>query len=502
MRHTIAHITTEVAPYFKRGGLGDVMGALPQNLEGDRYHNVMICLYSDGHMSGLEGSVKREYRLSYLGVDYDFTAYHLFENRVDYYFVRLSDNRVLGGDREEEYKPYSSPSNIVPLFYFARAAYHVLKEEVIHPGFVCCHDWQTAGALAYPDLLAAVANGRPPVTLFMIHNYEYQGEIYPDILPFLEPAARQRVREIFTRFGSASMLALGLGNSMHAGTVSRSYALELERLEAPHPGLKYLDLCGRRVLPFLNGIDDSLWRPDKSPFLERQYDAASLENKTELKRTALLRYGFGRPDDTGPPLVLMLCRLTYQKGIGLFVDFDNDLERMAENMAGFLGESRRFLVMGTPADGQNGPVARQLRELERRFEGRFVFVNGYNEAEAHQLLAAADMLVAPSLFEPCGLIQVYAMAFGTVPLVRPVGGMKDTVDGYFDNPAEATGFYIDSYSRESLNRAVARAETVYLDSPGEWRRMMKRGMGRDFSWHKMKQQYFEFFRGALASAGS
>ena len=232
------------------------------------------------------------------------------------------------------------------------------------------------------------------------------------------------------------------------------------------------------------------------------YDEESLDAKQRLKGMILSRYGFERPDDTGPPLVLMLCRLTYQKGIGLLVDFGKEWEQMDENMAELLGESVRFLVMGTPADGGNGPLAQQLKRLEGRFSGRFVFVNGYDEERAHRCLAAADMLVAPSLFEPCGLIQVYAMAFGTVPLVRPVGGMKDTVRCYFDDPAVATGFYIDHYSRESLNRTVTAAAAVYIDRPDEWKDMMVRGMNEDFSWDKMKHQYIKFFGGALASTGS
>jgi starch synthase len=487
-RKIILHITSEVAPFYKRGGLGDVVGALPRYLENCLYRNIVVSLFYDGMMHHLDDARVWRLNSSYNGIPYRATVYSVRRDGISYYFLQMDDAEVLNSLEDNDGNaPYSSSSVVLPYLYFGRLVWQLVEEETIAPDFVFCHDWQAAGFYGFPELAAAVSVKRSFKSLFLIHNYEFQGDIYEDSYPYLESGTVTQLHPIFTSFRSASLLSLGLKNSDAVGTVSRGYARELMEGRAPHRGLKHLRLCGRQVLGLLNGIDPSIWRPDKSPYVPVKYTAADVEVKREIKGEFLRQYGFENPDDVDAPLALMLCRLTPQKGIGLFTGNGAPLEDRF--MRRLLRLVPRFVIAGNPGGGRQGTVHRRLKELERRFAGKLLYLDHYSEELAHKSLAASDMLVAPSLFEPCGLIQVYAMAFGTVPLVRPVGGMKDTVTCFRQDPQKATGFYIERFCREALLEALAAAVEIYLGDPRLWRDIMQRGMELDFSWNRMKRQY-------------
>lgn len=495
---TIIHVTTEVAPFYKRGGMGDVVGALPRYLENEHTHNIIICPFYDGKMEHLEDAdiVLGHNRMQYRGIPYDFSFYYLRQGSIEYYFIKLSDSIILSErENNDGCLPYSVRVSIVPHFYFAKAVLHLIDRQHLSPDYLICHDWHTGGCFGFTGLLAQIKKNKSFRSLFMIHNYEFQGDIYEDIYDYIDSDVAFQLKEIFSRYGCASLMALALTNSDYIATVSHSYAVELAAGKIPHTGLKYLDLCSRQVLSFLNGIDPTLWRPETSPFLPWSYSLETLEQKLELKKRVLTHYDFQEPTHTRPPLVLMLCRLTVQKGIELFTGNQEEGSCLSsfKNMAYLLEQGCRFIICGNPGGGLKGVIDTGLSRLQKEFPGRFLYLNHYNEPEAHLLLAAADILLAPSLFEPCGLVQVYAMAFGTVPVVHPVGGMRDTVCCHFENPGIATGFYMNHFSRECLQETLKKAIHLYYHEPITWRGIMTRGMKADFSWERMKSQYFRFF---------
>jgi starch synthase len=491
---TVIHITTEAAPFYKRGGLGDVVGALPRYLENEHTHNIVICPFYDGKMKHIETSGLGRDQMRYGGIPYDFSFFFLQRGGIDYYFIKLSDSIILS-EREstDGNNPYSAPASIVPYFYYAKAALQIIQRKRMAPDYIFCHDWHTGGCFGFTDLLAQIQKSKPFKSLFIIHNYEFQGDLYEDIHDYIDNDVSLQLKEIFVRHGCASLLALGLKNSDYTATVSHSYARELATGRVPHTGLRHLDLRNRQVLSFLNGIDPVLWRPETSPFLPGAYNLETLERKRELKKLALERYGFQDPTDTASPIILMLCRLTAQKGVELFTDDHHGRSDNIQNMADLLRQGCRFIICGNPAGGVKGIIDSSLSGLQQEFPGRFLYLNRYHEAEAHLLLAAADILLAPSLFEPCGLVQIYAMAFGTVPVVHPVGGMRDTVCCYFENPEIATGFYMNHFSRQCLQETLKKAIHLYYHEPVLWREIITRGMKADFSWERMKSQYFRFF---------
>ena len=491
---TIVHITSEVAPFYKRGGMGDVVGALPQYLESEHTHNIVICPFYDGKMKHMDGA-ERGYRvINYQGIPYDFNTFYLRRNGIDHYFIKLSDSGIMSEWEDHDgYRPYSAPSTIVPYFYFAGAALELILHRDLTPDYIFCHDWHTGGCFGFTGLLEQIKNKKEFKSLFMVHNYEFQGDLHEDIYQNLDRDIAAQLEEIFSRYKQASLLALALKNSDYAATVSHSYARELVEGRAPHIGLKYLDLCNREMLSFLNGSDSSLWRPETSPYLPVPYGVDTLERKKDIKKMILGRYGFDDPGNTGPPLVLMLCRLTAQKGIGLFTGIQRESDGSTKNMEILLEQDNRFFICGNPGGGAGGIIDNALADLQKKFSGRLCYLNHYSDELAHHLLAAADILLAPSLFEPCGLIQIYAMAFGTVPVVRSVGGMRDTVRCYFEDPGTATGFYINEFSRNCLQTTLRSVTRLYHREPLTWRRIMERGMAADFSWERMCRQYLRFF---------
>ncbi|MCP5104780.1 MAG: glycosyltransferase, partial [bacterium] len=398
-------------------------------------------------------------------------------------------------EREDNdgYRPYSAPSTIVPYFYFAGAALELILHRDLSPDYIVCHDWHTGGSFGFTRLLERIKNKKKFKTLFMVHNYEFQGDLHEDIYQYLDSDAAAQLEDIFSRHKRASLLALALKNSDYAATVSHSYARELVDGRAPHIGLNYLDLRNREMLSFLNGSDSTSWRPETSPYLPVPYGVDTLERKKDIKKIILERYRFNNPGDTHPPLVLMLCRLTAQKGIELFTGNHRELNGSIKNMEMLLEQGNRILICGNPGGGTGGIIDNDLSNLQEKFPGRFCYLNYYSDELAHHLLAGADILLAPSLFEPCGLIQIYAMAFGTVPVVRSVGGMRDTVRCYFEEPGIATGFYMNDFSRDSLQATLRSAVGLYYREPVTWRRLMERGMAADFSWTRMSRQYFHFF---------
>lgn len=490
----IVHITSETVPFYKRGGLADVVGALPNYLENEENHNIVIGLYFNRKIRNLDDSVIESRSFVYQGIQYDFSTFHTIRNSINYYFIKLADSTVLDEmENNNGSLAYSPASSIIPYFYFTKAVLQLMIDLKLAVDYIFCHDWHTAGFFGYSGKIRELKRKKDFKTVFVIHNFEFQGELFEDVYPYLEMEVTDELKIIFSQYGCASMAALALKNSDFVATVSHSYARELIEMRAPHSGLKHFDLCKRQVLSFLNGSDLSVWKPENNPFLHLSFNLRSIGNKKILKQRVLEEYGFADYKNTAPPLILMLCRLTAQKGIGLFIDYYKDKSTVVGNMEALFKQDVRFIICGHPGGGLKGIIDTNLSRLSRKFRGKFVYLNTYKDELAHKLLAAADILVAPSIFEPCGLIQIYAMGFGVVPVVRSVGGMKDTVDCYFENPGKASGFHLKELSRPCFLSTMKKVIHLYYHHPEEWREIMERGMAVDFSWDRMKEQYFRFF---------
>lgn len=336
------------------------------------------------------------------------------------------------------------------------------------PDIVHAHDWH-AGLT--PLLVTRGATERPR-SVFTVHNAAFQGNFpFAAVAPLgLPPDAYGPSGAEF--YGSISFLKAGVRYADRVTTVSPTYALELR---TPEFGLGLegvFESRGTALRGILNGIDVDLWNPAEDPHLTRPFDAGNLHDKHIDKAT--LQHKSGLYIDAGAPLVMFASRLTEQKMADVVLrELPAIMERHPRLQFALHGRGDRDLEQG-------------FRELVPHYPGRLAVRIGYDEAYTHQLHGGADMLLHGSRFEPCGLTQLYAMRYGTLPIVRRVGGLADSVT---ETAGEATGFVFDEVSGPAMNAALSRAVEVFEHHPEQWTGLQRRAMAADFGWNASAEAY-------------
>jgi starch synthase len=337
---------------------------------------------------------------------------------------------------------------------------------------VHCHDWH-AGLL---PLLLASRGGPRPATLFTIHNLAYQGLFPADELG--ELALPSSAFDVMEFYGRISFLKAGIQSADALTTVSPTYAREIRTAEY---GCGFDGLLRERpsqLTGILNGVDYQIWDPASDHHLPANYSARAIAPKAECKRAVQSVLGLEPQPDM--PVLAFLSRLVHQKMPDVVLDV----------LPTFLEEGAQFVLV---AEGDNGYQS-AFHDLAARYPGR-VSVRGYREEFAHRVLAGADMVLHPSRFEPCGLVPIYGMRYGTIPLVRKSGGMADTV---IDATPEAirngtaTGFSFEEPSAAALTNCIRRALALYRQ-PIAWRRLQASGMRQDFSWRRSAKAYTDLY---------
>ena len=251
-------------------------------------------------------------------------------------------------------------------------------------------------------------------------------------------------------------------------------------------GMQYaLRARGSALTGILNGVDYEEWDPRNDRFLPEHYDPDRLQVKAQFKRTFLTRLGLD--NEPSVPLAGIVSRLASQKGIDLMFDSLPEVLRWRD---------LSFVALGAGEE----PYERFFSELQAEFPGRVLFRRGYDEEFAHWVEAASDMFLMPSLYEPCGLNQMYSLRYGTVPIVRRTGGLADSVEHYDPHTGLGTGVVFNDYNSEGLEWALNTALDLYGD-PAHWERMVRNGMSRDFSWQHQGSLYVELYEKLLAASG-
>jgi len=493
----IVHLASEVAPFYKRGGLGDVVGTLPFYLS-KREENVVISFYYENRMKQKDLILAGSFDIEIQNISYGFEYYHYMENNINFYFLNMADNSLLsdmectGNDEtnDDGKNPYGVNFPFIVYLYFGKAALQLVKILNLKPRHLLFHDWHVCGCFAFPKLinsLNAFCN-----TVVLIHNYEHQGEIFPDHLHLLGDEILDELMPIYDKYGAITFFALAFRNADCIATVSESYANELLEGQLPHVGLKFLELIrNKKIYALPNGVDYKFWSPDCSPHLDMHYDVNSYkEDKVKWKKRLVQEMGFKNSD---APIVLLMARLTEQKGINILIDLWDTEEEAQKQIQKLLNSGINLIIYGNPEKGLHGSIHKRLTLCKEKFSGQFSYVHQYTEEKAHHFLAGSDMILCPSLYEPCGLVQLFALKFGTVPIVRPVGGLKDTIIPHEEFSEKSTGFYIEEFEQESLNSTIKNATSVYRNQPKVWENIVKRGMLKDFSWDMSLEYYNSFF---------
>lgn len=384
----------------------------------------------------------------------------------------LFDRPGLYGEGGRDY-----PDNHIRFGFFAKAALEALPRFFDTPLILHQHDWHTALASAY---LGTVYRDDPRfsriATVLSVHNAGYPGSFGPEILPDLGLPEEVRHWSKMEHYGAINWLKGGLAYSDYVGTVSPTHAHEL-RTPAGGFGLHDAFIAlGSRLVGILNGIDLDIWDPEQDPDLPASFSAQDLSGKKVCKADLQERCGLEVRDDI--PLFGMTARLVKQKGFDIILQ-DGLLDRV---------EDAQFVFVGEGEAGYKNALA----DVARRAPGRVAVRFEFTEEREHRLLAAADCLLMPSLYEPCGLTQMRAQRYGALPVVRRVGGLSDTVED------QVTGFVFDEFESSALEVAIRRALKLYEDRPA-WERHVRRAMAKDFGWDRSADAYLEMYEEALAN---
>jgi starch synthase len=475
----ILFVASEVAPWSKTGGLGDVAGALPKALAA-RGHAVSVVAPRYGSIpAAAAGFVRREAALRVRG---EATAVWVKKGPPAVYLVeheRLFGSRPgLYGDGGRDY-----PDNAERFAFLARAALALPGALQLRPRIVHANDWQTG---LVPWLLAH-EHGQDPAlagarTVFTIHNLAYQGVFPKEVVPHLGlpwSVFRPEAMEFYDRLG---FLKAALTGAHALTTVSPTHAREILTAEGGFgldPVLRHRrgDLHG-----ILNGIDVAEWDPAKDRHLPAHFSARALAGKGRCK--AALQGELGLPVRADVPLVAMVSRLAEQKGVDL----------LAAALPDLLARDVQLAVLGSGERAYEEALARAARDRPDRMAVRI----GFDEGLAHRLEGGADAFLMPSRFEPCGLNQMYSLRYGTVPVVRAVGGLEDTVEDY-DGWNRGTGFKFRDYTPAALLLATRRALDAWRDRRA-WRGLVARGMAQDFSWERSAASYEALYRTLVPGA--
>jgi starch synthase len=473
----VLFVASEADPFIKTGGLGDVAGALPKylNMQGVETR-VVIPKYR-----GIKPQFKEQlkfvkwftvsvgWRVQYCGIfeyDYEGIKYYFIDN--EYYFFR----NALYGDFDDGER----------FAFFDRAVLEMLKELNWKPDIIHCNDWQTAmipvlHKLQYKnDLFYSGIK-----TVFSIHNLLFQGNYDPIILGDLFSLDYKYYRDGYMElYGAASFMKGALNYSDMISTVSNTYAQEIQ---TPQYGEKLDGLLrsrGKDLIGIVNGIDYKIYNPEEDELIYEKYSVESLEDK-KINKLGLQK-DLGLPENENIPMIGLVSRLTNQKGLDLIAYMIDKL----------LQENVQLVILGT------GDKAYEelFSGLQMKYKDKMSANIRFDDTLAHRIYAASDMFLMPSMFEPCGLGQLIALRYGSIPIVRETGGLKDTITPYNKYTGEGNGFSFSNYNGNELYNTVMTALEYYKNKT-VWNNLMTQAMKSDNSWEKAANKYKQMYENLL-----
>lgn len=469
----VLYAVSECAPFAKSGGLADVAGSLPKELIAlgtdirvilPKYGTISADYLKDMKMLK-EFTVPVGWRNQYCGIE------GLTHQGITFYFV---DNEYYF-KRDHLYGFFDDGERFA---YFNRAVLEAMAQLNFIPDVLHCHDWHTA---MIPYLLRTEyykKKGYGQIrTVFTIHNLQFQGifpqEVLGDLLGMDDRSFHSGHLEFF---GNVNFMKAGLVAADKITTVSPTYK---DEIQTEAYGEKLDGLLRARdedIVGILNGIDDGFYNPAIDPLIYQTYTAKSQKNKAINKREIQKQFGLSQSSRT--PLLVMISRLTKQKGLDLVKCVLREI----------LQEDLQVIILGT-GDFEN---EEHLRQAARIYPEKLKVYTGFNEELAHKLYAAADMFLMPSLFEPCGLGQLIAMKYGAIPIVRETGGLNDTIKAWNEFTGTGNGFSFRNFNAHEMLATIQRAIAIYHDIDS-WKSLVNQAMAMDYSWVQSAFSYNKLY---------
>ena len=477
-RRSVAFIGSECHPFVKTGGLGDVMYALPRELA--RLNCDVRVILPRYACIPQEYQDKMVYRGEFY-MDLGNTGRSYYVGIMEY----INDGVVYDFIDNQEFfssgNPYLNLVDDIPKYcFFSKAALAALNYMDWIPDIVHCHDWQAALVPVYLRTLFHDTPVGRAKSILTIHNLRFQGVYNIPTIKYWSglPDSVFNMGALRQDYVEANMLKGGLAYADRITTVSGTYAAEIQTPEYGERLEDHLRYHNWKLRGIVNGIDYEMWDPATDSALAENYWLGNvLEHKMANKRA--LQRELGLEEDESKFVIGLISRLTNQKGLDL----------VSSIIPQVLDGNTQVVVLGT-GDAQYEDTFRWYEATNR---GTFSACIQYDEARAHRIYAGADALLVPSRFEPCGLTQLNAMHYGTLPIVRETGGLKDTVEPYNDFTGDGNGFTFDRYEAGLLLDAVNRAKTVYFTNRYHWDEVVQRDMAKDVSWQNSARQYKDLY---------
>jgi starch synthase len=474
----VSLMASEIAPLAKTGGLADVTGALPKYLSQMGQLEIIALMPFYKEVKEKNWPLRRvidRYELDWPGKEKIFSVFeyvadgfkvYLIAN--DYYYNRDYLYSTPQGDYEDNSQRFA---------FFCLAGLETMKLINFQPHLIHVHDWQAALSLAYIRHLPESRDFyQQSSSLFTIHNLAYQGIFPPQTLQEVGLPAYLFNPEDLEFYGKINFLKAGLLYSKAISTVSPTYSQEIQTPEFGFGLDGVLRKRKDRVFGILNGIDYEDWDPATDPALPVNYSQRNLSGKSACRKELLAAFNF--PVNSRRPVVGMVSRLAGQKGFDLLVDSLDDLFKREINL----------IILGT---GEQ-KIQEQLLVAQKKYSDRFGLKIAFDDRLARLIYAGSDYFLIPSRYEPCGLTQMYSLRYGTIPIVRSTGGLKDSVKEFNLEEQDGNGFLFAEYEPQDLLAALDRALYYYQREPF-WSKLLENAMSSDFSWQKRAGEYRDLY---------
>lgn len=482
----VLHVSPECAPFAKKGGLGDVVGALPKALRDCGVDARVLMPAWPGVLDrAKELGVLRKAPIASLNAAINWRAWtaQVYTANMGGVTVYMLDQPELFSD-PAIYPENTDSKSALPFIFLSYAAFELPAAAAWKPQFIHAHDWPAAiipSALKWHKYYSAF-NGDYD-TIFTIHNMAHQGIFEQEALEgwgFQQKAYSSFDVNSLEFYGQVNLMKGAIINAEALTTVSPTYSWDIQAKDGGF-GLDGVVAANRNKLSgIINGIDYSVWDPAKDPMIPFHFTPADTSGKAKCRAALFKKCGW---TDDGSPIAIFVGRLAEQKGIDIMLDAMN----------AFLPDKLKFIIIGSGSELYN----RHIRDFTRNHPESVYPVLGFSEETAHLAYAGGDILLMPSLFEPCGLSQLIAFKYGTIPVARATGGIADTVIDA-DTSGDGTGFLFADYSIDELEAAIQRALKAMADEK-HWKTIMFHAMTSDFSWKLSAKAYADLYNNILTS---
>lgn len=469
----VLFIAAESSPFIKTGGLGDVIGALPKSLNYNGLDaRVVLPLYS---------SIDREkYDIKFIKYIYvDVGWKHIYcgifstiYNGVTYYFI----------DNEQYFNRdsiYGQSDDGERFAFFSKAALKIMPNVDFHADVINANDWHAALSIVYLDMLKRNNDEyyKDIKSVLSIHNIEFQGKYDPYLLGNLFGLGNEYI-DILTFDNCINLLKGGIQLADRVNTVSDTYANEILTPYFSFGLDNILNIEREKLCGIVNGLDYEKFNPETDSYIFENYNLKNINNKYKNKLS--LQRELGLDENPDIPIISMVTRLTDQKGINLVCDVAEEILNMGVQL----------IILGTG----DSYYENKLREIEHRRNDRFRGLIAFSNELSSKIYASSDLYLMPSKSEPCGLSQLIAMSYGTIPIVHRVGGLRDTVEPFNPETKNGCGFTFESFNAYDMLDAVKRALDVLYNDKESWSVVLSNAMNCKFNWSNSAKKYIEMYK--------